>query len=241
MQSQRGGARKREVKSRATLPGARFDQLRILEKAIGSAKLKPIMGAIRRVDWDRFDDLAQLLRDDFVEIIRTKPNLLMQRNVWPALDAVALELDKAKLMPALQATIPLIKDTIHLDDKEIVLPSWKYLLGFLGLTEKRAQNLGLTLRDLQHTAAEAERDIRGARTYRNLTAKGLTFTAGMRNACARPVQILAVPWWAKLIGLALIVIAIQIWKAAAGPPPNWQLFALGAVFLLVGLCLLVNC
>lgn len=237
----RPASRRRSRKTQATSSRSVTDPIRDIEQAVGRAKLRPIAAAMRRVDTARLDELTLLLRDDLRELVRTKPNRLLQRNVWPALDLIATELDRVRLMPALQATIPSIKGAIRIEDDAVVQAIWKQLREFLGLSEKGAAALGLRFRDMEHTAAEVQSDLRRAQSYRRVAAKGLTFEAAVRNACARPIQIFALPWWAKLIGLVLIGVAIAIWKAAAGPPPNWQLFAFGAFVMLIGIVLLVNC
>lgn len=237
----RPASRRRSRQTQAKSSPSMTDPIRGIEQAIGRAKLRPIATAMRRVDSARLDELTQLLQDDLRELVRTKPNRLLQRNVWPVLDLIALELDRVALMPALQAAFPSIKEAVRIEDDAVVQVIWKHLLKFLGLNEKGAAALGLTWRDMGHTAAEVQSDLRRAQSYRRVAAKGLTFEAAVRNACARPIQIFALPWWAKLTGLVLIGVAIAIWKAAAGPPPNWKLFAFGAFVMLIGIVLLVNC
>jgi len=149
---------------------------------------------VKKLDKDFIMEKAFVIKDTMLEIQRnrkTTRNVLLQRNVWSSLDAIALHLDYVGFTPIFQdMATTLLKKDIRLDSPEILAIEWQLFLDFLGIDENEANEIDLPFSEVKTVLEYVEKQKSGHCGLPTISSPEFSFQKAFSKDCARPDQIL---------------------------------------------------
>lgn len=166
-----------------------------LERVFTTPQIRRLEASLPRIDRAFIEEKAELVRDTLVEIQRHRkrtPNILLQRNVWSSLDAIALELDQSGFTTAFKKVAPKFLKSVQLDNPDLVSLEWKMMRSFLGVNEREAATLGLPFSEIQEVIQYAEKMKFENCALGYIESEEFSFRDFFARACGRPDQILEI-------------------------------------------------
>ena len=206
-------------------PGKVFDEHRreakfveALERKLTPAQKAKLRKAVQRLDTGFLQEKAELLKDDMAKILgerKTTSNDLLQRNVFSALDAIALHLDYSGFTDAFKEVVPSLLKRVRLDDPRLESLEWGLISDFFG-GQLKLTGLGLREEDVKEVFRLAEEERSGTCGLPNITRKDFTFKDSFAKFCGRPDKILEVIHHSPGALKVVAVITIEILDLIAG-------------------------
>jgi len=202
---------------------------------LNRSEKQQLQKAFRALDKEFLMEKALLLKDTMSEILLHRnetPNILLQRNVWASLDAMALHLDYTGFTRAFQAAGPKMFRSLRLDDPQIVSLENQLVSDVMG-GEAELSRLGLLAPiEVEEVIRYAEKHRSGPHGIRRIVRKGFTFQEAFANSCGRPNEMLDVVIHSPQAAKVVITVVLAIANAIGG--------IFGAIFAETGIGLLLG-